>query len=316
MGSSIFVSYGHGDMKPVHWLERLKVYLAPLRRDGEFRVWDDSTIQLGEKWRDSIEAAIREAHAAILLVGPAYLASEFVSKKELPQLLRAGEERGLKILPLIVGYCSYRQSVLAPYQSHNGPDQPLESLSSAEQNRILNEFAEAVDRAVRHSSLAKDAMDSKETGRLDALAELQTQLRDSRKAFEAQCKQRNELHAALVRRLKASEDLEYERFFYRHFDEMNRDERFLFDRIRTLTEGPLYEANRRMLEILESQPALLDEVSELTDLRQHLVFWLNKYERLFVNTPEMCLLYVGVEDGVGFPTGLDEVVEGLIAPAR
>ena len=50
----------------------------------------------------------------------------------------------------------------------------------------------------------------------------------------------------------------------------------------------------------------------MADLRQHLVFWLDKYERVFLKRPEMCLLYTGVEDGVPFPNGVDEKVRRWI----
>lgn len=45
------------------------------------------------------------------------------------------------------------------------------------------------------------------------------------------------------------------------------------------------------------------------DLRQHLVFWLNKFDRVFVNNKAMCLLYTGVEDGVPFPSYVDDVIK-------
>ena len=52
-------------------------------------------------------------------------------------------------------------------------------------------------------------------------------------------------------------------------------------------------------------PEVLDELLSLADLHQHLVFWLNKFEKVFARRPEMCLLYTGVEDGVPFPENLD-----------
>jgi hypothetical protein len=44
----------------------------------------------------------------------------------------------------------------------------------------------------------------------------------------------------------------------------------------------------------------------MTALRQHLVFLLNKLNRVLVNNPAMYLLYTGVEGGVNFPAHLDE----------
>ena len=64
-----------------------------------------------------------------------------------------------------------------------------------------------------------------------------------------------------------------------------------------------------MLQVIEQQPDLLDEIPSLKELRQHLVFWLNKYDKVFAKTPEMCLLYTGVEDGVPFPDGIDRLVQ-------
>jgi hypothetical protein len=62
------------------------------------------------------------------------------------------------------------------------------------------------------------------------------------------------------------------------------------------------------LQILNDNPALLDAVPALTDLRQHLVFWLNKFDKIFTKTKAMCLLYTGVEDGVPFPFGIDQLI--------
>lgn len=114
---------------------------------------------------------------------------------------------------------------------------------------------------------------------------------------------------AVERRLKIRNTLEYEKFFFKYYKQMIADERFEFDQIRALTEGPLYNGNRTIANILETHPELLDEVPFLVDLRQHLVFWLNKYDRVFVRTPEMCLLYTGVEDAVPFPNGIDRAID-------
>lgn len=65
----------------------------------------------------------------------------------------------------------------------------------------------------------------------------------------------------------------------------------------------------RKLEIIESTPLILDEIPALEALRQHLVFWLNKYDRVFTKREEMCLVYTGVEDGVPFPAGVENNIQ-------
>jgi hypothetical protein len=109
-------------------------------------------------------------------------------------------------------------------------------------------------------------------------------------------------------RLNLRDNLEYEKFFFRYFTRMNREEKFEFEQIRAITEGPLRTGNAAILETLTKYPFVFDELPRLADLQQHLVFWLNKYDKVFVRTSEMCLLYVGVEDAVPFPSGLDQEV--------
>jgi hypothetical protein len=87
MSATVFLSYSHKDMAPVHWLERLKMYLAPLRRSGDVEIWDDSAIPTGNTWRADISQAIQRSRVVILLVGPGFLASDFISNEELPAIL-------------------------------------------------------------------------------------------------------------------------------------------------------------------------------------------------------------------------------------
>ena len=105
MDHSVFISYGHADMKPVSWIERLRLYLGQNRHAGAIKIWDDSKISAGVDWRQSIATALDHCKAAILLVGPAFLASKFVMSNELPPLLAAARSRGVRIFPLHHACC-------------------------------------------------------------------------------------------------------------------------------------------------------------------------------------------------------------------
>ena len=308
-GDALFISYSHRDMIPIDWLERLKLYLAPLRREELVDIWDDSRIKVGSNWRVEIQDTLERTSVAILLVGPGFLASEFIVGEELPTLLAAAKTRGVNIYPVVIGYCSYKRSVLEPYQAFNDPDKPLEALSIAEQNKILNDVALLVDRDVRQSRVGPLSAPPRQPDTRTAILEITRNLDDARTAFVAQSRRRDELVQMVSDRLRITEMLEYEKFFFRYYPELNEEERFQFEQIRAMTEGPLYEGNRRVLETIERHPQVMDEISELADLRQHLVFWLNKYDRVFSRRPEMCLLYTGVEDGVPFPDGIDEILD-------
>jgi hypothetical protein len=73
--------------------------------------------------------------------------------------------------------------------------------------------------------------------------------------------------------------------------------------------------NAEALAILERAPQLLDRYPRLVELQQHLVFWLNKYDRVFSVRHDMCLVFAGVEDGVGYPRGLHAEMESALSDA-
>ena len=301
MANTLFISYGHLDMTPVNWVERLKLYLAPFRQKGIVDIWDDSRIAPGTEWRQEIAQALDRSTAAILVVGPAFLASDFIAQHELPRLLKAAKTCGVSIYPLIVAYCAYKQSDLEPYEAFNDPDTPLEALPTSEQNRILNALSLTVDRDLRQTTPSAQADASPSFDMRQALTQIAREMDKTAAAFDAQCRRRDVLRGMLRNRLKVDEKLEFENLFFQYYGKLNDVEKFQFEQIRAMTEGPLHDGNETILRIMESNPQLLDEIPSLEILRQHLVFWLNKYDKVFVKRAEMCLLYIGVEDGVPFP---------------
>ena len=148
---TVFISYAIGDQEPHRWLERLKLQLEPLLQRYEFDLWDDGKIGPGGKWLAEIEKALEQATAAVLLVGPAFLASKFISEIELPKLLKRAQDEGMTLLILITNHCNFEESDLADFQAFkekNQPLRPLEALQLSDQNRILNYFSVAIKRGV------------------------------------------------------------------------------------------------------------------------------------------------------------------------
>lgn len=94
MAATLFISYSRADMQETDWLERLRMYLTPFRRAGALDVWDDSRIATGTLWKEEIARALDSAAAAVLLVGPGFLASDFVMEIELPALLNSAKGIG------------------------------------------------------------------------------------------------------------------------------------------------------------------------------------------------------------------------------
>jgi formylglycine-generating enzyme required for sulfatase activity len=154
----LFISYSHVDRG---WVERLQKMIRPLVRSEALRLWDDSQIPAGAKWKVEIEKALASAKVALLLVSDDFLASEFVINKELPPLLRAAEHEGLCILWVCLGPCLYEATPIHEYQAVLPPGEPLEALSPVQQKAALKSIAVAIRDAL--SSVVAPAQDPAQT---------------------------------------------------------------------------------------------------------------------------------------------------------
>ena len=140
----IFVSYCQMDRE---WLDRLLTHLNPSERSS-VEVWDDLRIEAGMRWRDEIDAVLKAAKVAVVLVSADYLASEFIADNELPFLLEAAQEHGTHILPIIVSPCSFERTVLNRFQAVNAPSSPLTRKSPQEQESTFARVAEAIHKTL------------------------------------------------------------------------------------------------------------------------------------------------------------------------
>jgi hypothetical protein len=149
MGSSsrneLFISYCRKDEK---WLDELLKHLKPYLRDGSFTAWSDQQIKPGSQWFGEIKAALARAKAAVLLVTPDFLASDFIHENELTPLLREAETGGVTILWIHVRDSAYKKSPLRNYQSLLDPIRPLARMRQERDQawvRIGEEIEEILD---------------------------------------------------------------------------------------------------------------------------------------------------------------------------
>ena len=70
-------------------------------------VWDDRRIGGGEDWLREIKKAIARARVAILLVSEKFLTSDFITRKEIPAILRRRATDGLTVIPVVIRACAW-----------------------------------------------------------------------------------------------------------------------------------------------------------------------------------------------------------------
>ena len=141
---NVFISYCHSDRE---YLNRLLVHLKPLEKEGLVDLWADTRLRAGDRWKQEIEKALARSTVAILLVSADFLASDFITENELPPLLRDAEERGTRIVPVILKPCRFtRDKNLRHFQAVNDPARTLALLPPGEQELLYDQVASEVER--------------------------------------------------------------------------------------------------------------------------------------------------------------------------
>ncbi|HYV49844.1 MAG TPA: toll/interleukin-1 receptor domain-containing protein [Myxococcaceae bacterium] len=146
MRDLVFVSYSHPD---IAWLERLKIHLKPLERQGILAVWDDQRIRTGAQWQEEIRSALGRAKVAVLLVSPDFLASDFIAEQELPRLL---DEPELTVVWVPVRTSNIAATKVGSYKAALDPKRSLAEMDEAEADRALVTVTEEIERAYRGKS--------------------------------------------------------------------------------------------------------------------------------------------------------------------
>ncbi|MVT12638.1 toll/interleukin-1 receptor domain-containing protein [Chitinophaga tropicalis] len=137
----IFISYFRNDL---NFLEELKTMLAPLIEKKKLSLWDDTMISSGKNKRDEMESALSLAKAAILLVTPDYLASDFIKENELPPLLELSKKKGTKILWIPVKSSLVKETEIEKYEALHSANKPLDKLSSPQRNAALQKIGNKI----------------------------------------------------------------------------------------------------------------------------------------------------------------------------
>lgn len=152
--NKIFISYSHKDDG---WFRRVEASLKALQIEKRLNnlevnldYWSDTRIIPGQEWEKEIQEAINEAYIAILIFSNQFLASDFITTKEIPWILKNAEKHNTKVLSLIASPCRFSQiEGVSKFQGINGPSEPLSGMTFHEQENALVRLSSVVSDYIR-----------------------------------------------------------------------------------------------------------------------------------------------------------------------
>jgi hypothetical protein len=143
----IFVSYSHKDKE---YLDRIMVHLKPLIRDEDIDIWVDTRIRPGQKWNKEIQKALESAKIAILIVSADFIASDYITEKELPTLIKSSHDDGTIIIPLFLKPANLNRFInITQYQGVNTPDNLIIEMSESEKEKIFVKLSQEIEKYYR-----------------------------------------------------------------------------------------------------------------------------------------------------------------------
>jgi hypothetical protein len=307
-----FISYNKADK---NWAEWVAWVLEDAGHTTVIQAWD---FPAGANFVLEMQQATTNCAHTIAMLSPNYLGSLFTQAEWSAAFAKDPTGKSRKLIPVRVESCElpdYLRTIIYCDLVGLEPEAAKQALI----NEVRNERRKPQQQPAFPSSKpavfpgkVEPLPPESETEEALAVKELLDILATSYVTFVAQCRVRDDLVSMMRERLKITEELEYERFFARYYALMNDEERQLHSTIRNYTAGILSQYNRHALEILQQHSELSKQINSLPDLKRHLIIWLSKYEGVFQHTASMCLVYVGVEEGVPFPRGVERELESYL----
>lgn len=144
----IFESYARSDGPLVkRFSTRLQDHLAASIR-YDYKQWRDTSILVGQRWRDEIEDALKECDGGILYLSPSFLGSAFIGEHELPRFVG---KRGKLVLPLLLRPLDFDRQDLKGLEQHQifmARERAFSQCRTQEKELFVGDFFSQVERAV------------------------------------------------------------------------------------------------------------------------------------------------------------------------
>lgn len=95
----VFVSHAHADER---FVKKLHEHLEGLKKLGLISIWNDREIRAGSEWVSEIAARLDQADLILLLISPAFIASDYCYGLEMKRALERHEAGAARVIPIIL----------------------------------------------------------------------------------------------------------------------------------------------------------------------------------------------------------------------
>jgi internalin A len=120
---TVFISYSKSD---VSQRKRLELELKVLMNEGLLNsLWHDRMIDPGDEWNKTIQRELSEADVVLILASTAALATDYITKHEIPKALELHKASETVVVPVILEACRWNNSPLGELNALPEKGKPL-----------------------------------------------------------------------------------------------------------------------------------------------------------------------------------------------
>ena len=159
MTLKIFISYSHKDEAI---LERLRIHLAMLRREGVVETWDDREIRAGQRVNETIADAHDASTVFMPIVSPDFLASVYCYEKEMQTALEKAEQGKMTIFPVIAEPSDWLASPLQKFKAVPRDGKPISEWTNPNNAYldVVQELRRVATTGVRRTTDTRSTIDA------------------------------------------------------------------------------------------------------------------------------------------------------------
>lgn len=141
---SLFFSYSHADEE---LRDQLEQQLAILKRQKVISVWHDRRIIAGSEIDHSIDAQLEAADIILLLVSPAFLASDYCYDREMTRAMERHHAGEARVIPVILRPCAWHDAPFGKLLATPTDGKPV--TLSPDRDQAFLEVANAIKAAAK-----------------------------------------------------------------------------------------------------------------------------------------------------------------------